>query len=198
MKKVLFLTFTIIAFFLVLGCFGEVGITDSQDELVLKKVNDGAISLTFETTPSSIYADVKGIYISVEEVWYQDGGWEKIEWYVPGTYNLITDVGEAATILDYMNLPEGRYNKLRLILDYENCYVEINGIDNEEVMTYPLEIPTSDQRGLDLIGNFDIVGDELTQIFVLLDIEKSLTITGKNRYILRPVLKVVVENTIWF
>ncbi len=197
MKRVLMFAFTFLAFFLILGCISDTLQNSESEEISYKKASEGVLVLGLTAENTKNYIDITGIYIEVEEIWYQDTGWKKIEGYQPMTYNFLGDMGEYAPILYDVILPAGHYNKLRLVVNEEKSFIKIGtGVENE-YLTYPIEIPTVDKRGLDLIGKFDIAGDQITEIKVRLDLEKSLTLTGTGRYILRPVLKVMVSDVIW-
>lgn len=118
----------------------------------------------------------------------EDGEDDKNGWYS------IMDNSMTVNLLDYQNgatldlgqteLEAGRYNQIRLMLGDNNTVV----VDGE---TYALVTPSAQQSGYKLNVQADVEEGQVYDLVIDFDASQSITITGNDRYILRPVLRTV-------
>ena len=118
----------------------------------------------------------------------EDGDDDKNGWYS------IMDNSMTVNLLDYQNgatldlgqteLEAGRYNQIRLMLGDDNTVV----IDGE---TYALVTPSAKQSGYKLNVQADVEEGQVYDLVIDFDASQSITVTGNDRYILRPVLRTV-------
>ncbi len=118
----------------------------------------------------------------------EDGDDDKNGW------DSIMDNSMTVNLLDYQNgatldlgqteLEAGRYNQIRLMLGDDNTVV----IDGE---TYALVTPSAKQSGYKLNVQADVEEGQVYDLVIDFDASQSITVTGNDRYILRPVLRTV-------
>lgn len=110
-----------------------------------------------------------------------------------GWYAIMED-SMTVNLLDYSNgtlldlgeteLEAGQYNQVRLLLGENNNVV----IDGE---TYPLTTPSSQQSGYKLNVQATVEEGQVYELVIDFDAAQSITETGNNKYILKPVLRTV-------
>jgi hypothetical protein len=99
-------------------------------------------------------------------------------------FDLLLLTNGASAVLGDTSLTEGKYTQIRLIV--EDCnYVIDNG------MKYPLTIPSGTQTGIKLNHSFEIENGKLYELFLDLNVEKSVLITGNGKYKLKPTIRVI-------
>ena len=86
------------------------------------------------------------------------------------------------------NLPQGRYEWIRLMVDADKCRIMSNGVET------PLRIPSGEQTGLKLVSGFTVPENGNADFTVLFDVNKSVTKSPNGEYRLRPTLKLVDNN----
>ena len=96
----------------------------------------------------------------------------------------LTD-GNGVVIADTL-LPAGSYSQIRLLLG-EGSTVVVDG------RTYPLEVPSGATSGLKLNHPFTIAPDSLYAATLDFDAHRSIHETGNRRWIMRPVIRVMVD-----
>jgi len=110
-----------------------------------------------------------------------------------GWYSIMDD-SMTVNLLDYQNgatlnlgeteLEAGRYNQIRLMLGDDNTVV----IDGE---TYALVTPSAQQSGYKLNVQAEVEEGQVYDLVIDFDASQSITRTGNDRYILKPVLRTV-------
>jgi hypothetical protein len=85
-------------------------------------------------------------------------------------------------------LPADHYTQLRLMVG-QGSNVVVEG------QTYPLGIPSGMQTGIKLNHPFVIAEDALYEATLDFDADRSIHMTGMGTYMLRPVIRVVVNRT---
>lgn len=113
-------------------------------------------------------------------------GWQTLTGVNAGQYDLLRLVNDDDTLLAQVDLDPGRIQQIRLVLGPNN-FVKI---DNQ---TYPLETPSSQQAGLKLNIHQDVLAGLLYKLTMDFDVAKSIVKTGNSRYILKPVIRTVLE-----
>lgn len=110
-----------------------------------------------------------------------------------GWYSIMDD-SMTVNLLDYQNgialdlgdieLEAGQYNQIRLLLG-DNNNVVVNG------ETYALTTPSAQQSGYKLNVQADVQEDQVYDLVIDFDASQSITVTGNNHHILKPVLRTV-------
>lgn len=90
-------------------------------------------------------------------------------------------------VLADSTLPAGHYTQLRLQVG-QGSNVVVEG------QAYPLEIPSGMQTGIKLNHPFFITEDALYEATLDFDADRSIHMTGQGTYMLRPVIRVVVNR----
>jgi hypothetical protein len=97
------------------------------------------------------------------------------------TFDLI-QLQDATEVLGEVNLSAGWYTQIRLYVD--NALVTIDGEQ------YDLKIPS---KKVKLITPFMVQDNETLTLTLDFDVQKSVHKNGKNKYIMRPTIKVIQE-----
>ena len=97
------------------------------------------------------------------------------------TFDLI-QLQNATEVLGEINLSVGWYTQIRLYVD--NAVVTIDG------EKYDLKIPS---KNVKLITPFLVQDNETLTLTLDFDVQKSVHKSGKNKYIMRPTIKVIQE-----
>jgi len=163
---------------------------------------DGNIS--YEEDPLYNYSN-EGLYIVNLTVTDKDGA-GVIDWYVttakigdddnseagwytifegPQTHDLI-EIQDVNVLLGEEILDEGKYTQIRLTINSAN--ITIDNESKHEV--YDLKIPSNKIK---LIKPFLIYKDKITVLTLDFDVNESVHKTGKDKYIMRPTIKVIHE-----
>ena len=143
----------------------------------------GSLSLGITDGPIEI-ADVVSVSFTAVEV----HGPETIlfEFEEAQTINLLDYQGnERLMLLDGEELPTGNYQWLRLIVNDDASYIEIEGEQ------YPLLIPSGAETGLKLNQNFVVASGATSDFTIDFDLRKSIHQEGNGDYTLRPTLRIV-------
>ncbi len=121
-----------------------------------------------------------------------DSGWTDIVLSPARKINLLNLTNGTLDLLGTTTLPAGKYNQTRLVLDANAG----TGLANSVVPTgttveQSLETPSAVQSGIKLSGDFDVVGGARTDIVIDFDACKSIVTRGKDKYALKPVVKLI-------
>ncbi len=165
----------------------------------------GSGTLVLSITDSPIDGDdVTGVFITIDEIQVHtpDSGWMTVEGFEgPETFNLLDLTRGESSLLGTLELEAGKYTQIRFMLDAPEsgmpkpvnpgCYVEFT-----DGTTEPLFIPSGAQSGFKGVGNFTVPVNGTVEITADFDVRKSVHKTGSAnpRYILRPVIRLVVDN----
>jgi hypothetical protein len=95
-------------------------------------------------------------------------------------------VNDDDTILADAEINPGRVQQIRLVLGPNNS-IKINDV------VYPLETPSAQQSGLKLNIHQDVSAGLMYKLLLDFDVAKSIVKTGNNKYILKPVIRTVLE-----
>lgn len=120
-------------------------------------------------------------------------GWEEIVLATPKRVDLLSLQNGALTSLGEKQLPAGRYQQLRLVLEPNSA---TNPLANAVVPTggseTALETPSALQSGLKLNANLDVMANQVADFAIDFEACKSVVKAGNSgRYILKPVLSVI-------
>ncbi len=131
----------------------------------------------------AVFIDVQGIKINVTGT---DTGWQDLANVNTGQYDLLKLVNDDDTILVNADVPAGRVHQIRLVLGPDN-FVQI---DSQLIR---LETPSAQQSGLKLNIQQDVEAGLLYKLLLDFDVAKSIVKTGNDKYILKPVIRTVLE-----
>jgi hypothetical protein len=134
----------------------------------------------------AVYIDIKDVQINVTGD--TSNGWQSLQGVNAGVYDLLRLVNDDDTLLADANIPSGRIHQMRLVLGTEN-YVKIEG--TTELLK--LETPSAQQSGLKLNIQQDVVDNILYTITLDFDVAKSIVRTGNKKYILKPVIRTILN-----
>jgi hypothetical protein len=105
-----------------------------------------------------------------------------------GIYDLLTLQNDvSATLVNQGSLPSGDITQFRMILGSNNTVM----VDS---IIYELKTPSAEQSGLKLNVKSNFDANELYEIIVDFDAEKSIVKKGNGNYSLKPVLKLESVN----
>ncbi len=160
----------------------------------------GQISVAVTDTPVDV-ADAVLVSFTGVELKPQGGPAFSIDFATPKTIDLLAyQNGERAVLLDGEEVPAGEYNWMRLKVQADpdvagDSYITIDGADCE------LEIPSGDERGLQMIRGFTVGVGSLTDMTVDFDLRKSVLqppgqttevpVCDGQAYVLKPVVRLV-------
>ncbi len=114
-------------------------------------------------------------------------GWHTID--VDTTYvDLLTLTDGNSAVLADSTLPSGYYTQIRLILGDGNNVV----VDS---VAYDLEVPSSANTGLKLNHPFTIDAGATYEVTLDFDADKSVHMTGNGQYKMKPVIRIIVDQT---
>jgi hypothetical protein len=134
----------------------------------------------------AVYIDVKDVQINVTGDTVN--GWQSLPGVNAGVYDLLRLVNGKDTILANAEIPSGRLHQLRLILGTEN-YVKIEGTSQQ----IKLQTPSAQQSGLKINIQMDVQNGILYTISLDFDAARSINKTGNNKYMLKPVIRAILN-----
>jgi hypothetical protein len=105
-----------------------------------------------------------------------------------GEYDLLAYQNGKTAVLGEVDLTAGKYEQIRLILNSASVVVE----EETGNQTYDLNIPSSQNTGIKLIG-LDIAPDTITRVILDFDAAASIHETGKG-YQMSPVVRAVADT----
>lgn len=132
----------------------------------------------------AVYIDVRDVKVNITGDTVN--GWQSLPGVNAGVYDLLTLVNDNDTLLADAEINSGRLHQMRLVLGTEN-FVKING------QMIRLETPSAQQSGLKLNIQRDVLSGVLYKIVLDFDVAKSIVKTGNNKYILKPVIRTMLE-----
>src|SRR6266487_2669767 len=148
-------------------------------------VNDAAISVYLTDGP----APYDKVLIDIQRVEINNGteeAWRPLQMIRPGIYNLLNFRNGRDTILASSRLAKGKISQIRLILGTNNSVV-INGVN------LPLETPSAQQSGLKLNVDANLTAGIEYKVWIDFDALRSIVVTGSEKYILKPVIRVYTK-----
>jgi hypothetical protein len=132
----------------------------------------------------AVYIDLQDVQINVTGE--DDKGWQSLPGVHKGIYNLLDLVNDKDTLLVNADIPTGKLHQIRLVLGSNNSIV-VNGT------TIQLETPSAMQSGLKLNVQQTVTGGILYTMLLDFDAGKSIVTTGGGKFILKPVIRTVLN-----
>lgn len=172
----------------------------------------GVMRLSLTDTPL-MNDDIKGVYITVQEIRYNSG---EDEWVPaqgfdgPKTYNLLELQNGKSALLGDLLLPAGEYEQIRFILGASElsgskhgppttpgCWVEFGTnetYDPDGDGDKALFVPSGAQSGYKATADepFTVPRNGMIEITADFDLRRSVVLAG-SRYLLKPVLRLLVN-----
>lgn len=146
----------------------------------------GAMTVKMKDAPveyDSVFVDVQRVDVHFSDNNTGSSGWVALNTQA-GVYDLLAlQNGLFAILADSVELPVGNISQMRLILGTENSVV-VGGI------SFPLLLSSQDKTGLKFNLNTTISDDDLVEVLIDFDAEKSIVLQGTGEYRLKPVIKV--------
>jgi len=121
-----------------------------------------------------------------------DGPWQEFSLEEVGIIDLLTlQGGVTEPLITDEEVPAGEYEEIRLIVDTEQSWVTR---ESEGDARYTLGVPSGEQSGLKLKGNFIVAADTSQSFTIDFDVRKSIVNPqgqALGDYMLKPVLRLV-------
>lgn len=138
-----------------------------------------------EEIPSEELEEAKAIEVQPAEEEEMDETWIDVP-VKQKEFDLIA-LSSVEELLGEVNLEPGRYTQIRLTVNAGNLKVKKDG-----EKSYDLKLVGKSR--LKIVRSFEIVEEEITELLLDFNAEKSLKKTGKSVYLLKPVIKLVREE----
>ncbi|MEP3562349.1 MAG: DUF4382 domain-containing protein [Marinobacter sp.] len=151
----------------------------------------GSLSVGLTDAPAT---DLSSVHIAFNSIRlkHADGEWLEYSLEETGTVDLLTlQGGVTEPLFIDEEVPAGEYKEIRLIVDTDNSWVTKT---SEGTKQYTLGVPSGEQSGLKLKGNFIVAADASTDFTIDFDVRKSIVDPQGNAqgdFMLKPVLRVV-------
>ena len=160
----------------------------------------GVLSLSITDAPPKLGDDVTEVNIAVIGIEYHhDGNWTDADDFEPQTFNLLDLQNGKSLHLGDMILPAGRYTEIRFKLAAPTKESEVKSnpdcnITFADGTTEPLFVPSGGQSGYKGKGAFEITANAKIEVTADIDVHKSIVVTGNRKYLLKPVIRIVVTE----
>jgi hypothetical protein len=129
--------------------------------------------------------DIVDIQINVTD--NENNGWQSLPNVKKGVYNLLDLVNDKDTLLVNADIPAGRVQQIRLILGPNNT-IRLN-----DGTLLPLQTPSAQQSGLKLNIHQSVEAGILYTLVMDFDAARSIVTTGNGSYILKPVIRTLLN-----
>lgn len=134
----------------------------------------------------AVNVDIQGVSVHTNgDAEDTDAGWVDLEGSAVGVKNLLEFTGGTELTLVDTDFPAGKISQIRLILGSNNTVIS----DDE----YPLETPSGQQSGLKLQVHENLVAGITYEFKLDFDAAQSVIHNGADKYILKPVIRVITE-----
>jgi len=176
---------------LISGCGGGGGTTTAST---------GVLSLSITDAPPKLGDDVTEVNIAVIGIEYNhNGSWTTADDFEPQTFNLLDLQNGRSLHLGDMILPAGHYTEIRFKLAAPEKQADVKSnpdcnITFEDGTSEPLFVPSGGQSGYKGKGAFDITANAKIEVTADFDVQKSIVVTGNRKYLLKPVIRLVVTE----
>jgi hypothetical protein len=145
------------------------------------------VYLTDAPSPyDAVLVDVQDVQVNASADGSASTGWQSLHLLRPGVYNLLNFRNGLDTVIASQDLPAGKISQIRLVLGSNNSVV-IGGT------SYPLQTPSAQQSGLKLNVDAQLVAGVEYRLWLDFDANRSVVVTGNNKYILKPVIRTFTQ-----
>jgi len=163
--------------------FGD-GSTSDEQNPNYAYTSDGEYNVNLTVTNDT---DVYDWYLTTATIGEEEGS--EAGWYTiveeSQTYDLIA-LQDVNDIIGIEELNAGKYTQIRLTVEKANITINNDG----DMVVHDLKIPSNKVK---LVKPFWIYEDETTTLTLDFDVYESVHKTGKDKYIMRPTIKVIQE-----
>ncbi|SNS70373.1 protein of unknown function [Ekhidna lutea] len=185
--------YKLLSFIVAIAVLG-ISCNDNSNDMVERGTASMQVSLIDDPAQyDAVLIDVQGLSYKIETDTSEtaednkEGSWNTVD-IEPRVYDILElNNGEEALLAD-TDIPEGELKEIRLILGDQNQVV----IEND---TLDLTIPSGSSSGLKLKVDADIEANESYKLTLDFDAAKSIHETGNGKFILKPVIRVFLEET---
>ena len=177
---------------LISGCGGGGSTTTSS--------STGTLSLSMTDAPPQLGPDVTEVNIAVIGIEYNyEGNWTNADDFEPQTFNLLDLQNGKSLHLGDMILPAGNYSEIRFKLAAPTKESEVKSnpdcnITFGDGTSEPLFVPSGGESGYKGKGAFEITANAKIEVTADFDVHKSIVVTGNRKYLLKPVIRLVVTE----
>ncbi|AOY88948.1 hypothetical protein BKP64_12670 [Marinobacter salinus] len=151
----------------------------------------GTVSFDVTDAPAMEFSSVTVTFTGIS-LKPQDGEWVEFSFDEPKTWDLLDlQGGVSEPLITDEEVPAGPYSELRLLVDTGGSYVELEA---EPGIEKSLAVPSGQQSGLKLKGEFLVAADTTTDFTIDFDVKKSIVNpqgTSLADYLLKPSLRLV-------
>ncbi|WP_323752221.1 DUF4382 domain-containing protein [Marinobacter sp.] len=151
----------------------------------------GTVSVGLTDAPAT---DLSSVHIAFNTIRlkHADGEWLEYSLEETGNVDLLTlQGGMTEPLITDEEVPAGEYKEIRLIVDTDNSWVTKT---SEGDARYTLGVPSGEQSGLKLKGDFVVAADTSTDFTIDFDVRKSIVDpqgSAQGDFMLKPVLRLV-------
>ncbi|MEA1079687.1 DUF4382 domain-containing protein [Marinobacter qingdaonensis] len=151
----------------------------------------GTVSFGVTDAPATDFSNVTVAFTELR-LKPADGDWISFPLEGFASQNLLElQGGISAPLITDEEVPAGTYTELRLIVDTDNSFVKLESSGDS---TYTLAVPSGEQSGLKLKGEFVVAADTSTDFTVDFDVHKSIVDPQGGSladYLLKPSMRLV-------
>ncbi|MBW0148681.1 DUF4382 domain-containing protein [Marinobacter arenosus] len=151
----------------------------------------GTVSFDVTDAPAMEFSSVTVAFTGIS-LKPENGEWVEFSFDEAKTWDLLDlQGGMSEPLITDEEVPAGPYSELRLLVDTENSFVEL---EDEPGIEKSLAVPSGEQSGLKLKGDFLVAADTTTDFTIDFDVRKSIVNPqGESLadYLLKPSLRLV-------
>lgn len=148
-----------------------------------KNDNGGMTKLNVKMTDGPGAYDA--IFLSVKEIQVLSSEGQSTLAVGSNPFNILNFRMGKDTLIAAQDIPSGRIQEVRLVLNETGNVVVINGI------SYPLTTPSGQTSGVKLKIQDDLEPGVAYTLLLDFDAAKSIVLTGNGKYILKPVIRAI-------
>ena len=177
----------------------SLSITDAKPRLPKEPI---AVNITV----TGIEFNYNGKWTDVNDFEFENDQFEN-DRFEPQVFNLLELQDGRSLHLGNFILPAGHYKEIRFKLDAPEkgekvksnpgCNIVFAEEENDGTLTVrsePLFVPSGGQSGYKGKGDFYITANAKIEIMADFNVEKSIVVTGNEKYLLKPVIRLVVTE----
>lgn len=134
----------------------------------------------------AVIIDVRDVQVNAKED--TGSGWQTLEGFEPGEYDLLQLRNGNSEYLGVASLPEGKLSQIRLVLG-ENSRLLIDSV------SYGLKVPSGSSSGLKIKINEQVLSGVTYSLVLDFDAAKSVVEKGNGTYSLKPVIRATLDES---